>query len=1380
MEAKRRGVNQSIEEFLLSWNSSTTAKHSSKLNATEYWLHVKGTRFVRLLWRLKQLYLSNSFRMAARACLGTLIGILFVFVPTLYNAFPDAPLALIYYIINLTFFVQELHFGIVMQASCLTAIALIFGACFGAVAALAARASIGITIVLAAIGTGLFTILHSDTRVSGMVYYTGESNFVFNLLDTRTLGNSSILYTMRITLVASALSIVFSLVPAILIFPKFSAQDMKLSIRDALNKLGSSMSSISCVLFSPYLAITIIDSNDSLRGSMERLGGSIHSGSKFKNSSSNSSDSSLDDDDDTFQETLSNSDVPTRQIAVDPGTSSWLKGSSYNLHVLESILEGDTLISAQGNIKRARTLANYSIFEPNLFQFMRKEPIRLWLRVIDAVEDLISRVDAIRSVLEGGRRRYKADTLQRWKGLIPVMKELYARMATTCSVLGSCVSESSDNRHMYAMRHIKDEILQMEEMERKLKSAVRSSYISYWDSTRTLRAESTALELGPLMFVLVMSKSLLESLCNINEEFFNLMIARKKKSFRRGYHNLFGWTRSLFWSFEVWYHTIGNIPRNKTELYVLLGATEFHYFVKKWIGELLIIIIFLVTPLYKYVENFDGLWLWMAYMIYMTPTVEGTLIGGLVTIIGCGSGVLMGFLLMNWKQSAMEPYGLGAVIVFVTTVAVYFMNGPFYSSLLTTCTTLYVMILYQYSPYEYKATWHYPLARFVNISLGVIIAVFLSEFILPHSALKEARQCLALAVRKMSRWHRWLLSEYFELMGRHGDRELVYGTIKVEPIDSRTNGKPDSNMAKIWGVQNSPDVEMNGIMDQRQQSLNEHTENQTLGSTAKESLKPVNWKQEIQNDFNKALYWLGSVQNGVSAKLHAIPQVITIAVEYERKIIPRLSAFSTLLDYEPFVTGHLAHTHYDLFIKPLIEDLLVLQESRKNFVQVITSCIMEGKPFNSIAFVREFGYVSARETTKAAWIVAGYMRNTGTALFNSLNFTRDYFGAWKHFHSQPFSKGKLNPETTTMDQIPKAQDLTQSIFEVEHLSNQLREQGLMPITKDSMQQPLTTITEEADIPSKAANELSIELPSRDGSHLDSEERGTLMSSSSCPNFENVAAANNNDEEKLGSKIVELADTFDTIEQKPSKKESQIPDTSNSNPVPVDDEVQVELPSASVASLGLTRSYSRKTNRDTSLNSSNIQQNKRRSNILWKTISKLNTSSAHFGDFSHGLLEAVFHASNESKKAVPPIVENLMEGSKQVRLAQARFYARYLQLEHAEYERIFDDPASLVNHSGPATSEDQSDETSFTLYDAPYIRSADDHILFLSAFFVSSYVFDGFKNLGLVLADAVLDDLQDLYERHHILVKKGVRRLEKRLKRQRRVYQRRKSHRQAKN
>eukprot|EP00871_Galdieria_phlegrea_P003075 jgi/Galph1/3769/GphlegSOOS_G2417.1 len=488
--------------------------------------------------------------MAARACLGTLIGILFIFVPSLYSAFPDAPLALIYYIINLTFFVQELHFGIVVKASCLTAVALVFGACFGAVAALAARANIAITIVLAAIGTALFTILHSDVRVSGMVYYTGESNFVFNLLDTRTLGNSSILYTMRITLVASGLSIVFSLIPAILVFPKFSSNDMKLSIRDSLFKLGSSVSCISSILLYPYLYLNVTEGASSARVS-DFSGSSAFSSSRNKALSSSSSDSSLDHED-NVQGTSINWPTATRAFTF-----------------LERILEGVDLLSAQVLIKRARNLAGYCIFEPNLVQFLRREPLRIWLRIIDAIEDLISKIDSIRSVIEGGRRRYKAETLERWSIMLPTLENMYARIATACAVLGSCICNETHQIQLSTLQNIEHEILNMAELQEEIKRSVSSAYHGYWDNARALQAESTAVELGPLMFVLVMSQSIQESFDNILEEFKILVIARKEKSLRRGYLNLFGWMRSFFWSFEVWFNAIKNIPRSRTDLQAL-------------------------------------------------------------------------------------------------------------------------------------------------------------------------------------------------------------------------------------------------------------------------------------------------------------------------------------------------------------------------------------------------------------------------------------------------------------------------------------------------------------------------------------------------------------------------------------------------------------------------------------------------------------------------------------------------------------------------------------------------------------------------------------------------------------------------------------------
>eukprot|EP00871_Galdieria_phlegrea_P003077 jgi/Galph1/3770/GphlegSOOS_G2411.1 len=763
----------------------------------------------------------------------------------------------------------------------------------------------------------------------------------------------------------------------------------------------------------------------------------------------------------------------------------------------------------------------------------------------------------------------------------------------------------------------------------------------------------------------------------------------------------------------------------------------------------------------------------MAYMIYMTPTVEGTLIGGLVTIIGCGSGVVLGFLLMNWKQSAMEPYGLGAIIVVVTTVAVYFMNGPFYSSLLTTCTTMYVIILYQYSPYEYKATWHYPLARFVNISLGIIIAVILSEFILPHSALMEARKYLAMAVRKMSRWHRWLLFDYFELMGQHKDQDLVYGSINVQPIGSLQSEKLIIlQPLKTEALYRDEFKREDSFTEKHQSTCAETIKEMDSDNIVTWKRDPMRWKQEILADFNKALFWLSSVQNGVSAKLHAIPKVILTAVEYEKRIIPRLSAFLATLEYQPFLTGHFNRTHYDLFIKPLMEDFMLLQESRKHFTEVIVSCILEGKPFNSVAFVKEFGYASARETTKAAWFLSGYMKTTGTSVFKSLSHAKRHVGNAlyaNHVHTSSRIKQAYHVDERQTKKKQQSRSLESTILEINQLSNDLKEKGLLPSIEET-EEPLNE-------PMDSGQHLSRNLSNHKQSLFKANEDISGDDERAPEGFNNISETVEMKETPLNQNVVNLADIFNPREET----------TERASVFDAGDQQVVNLPSDASGSpdentvegnseRGVSQVIRATSLRRSSLRRSSVRNNKaarQNPNKFWSIISKLNTGSDRFGTVSHNLLEAILSASKESDIKVPPIVENLREGVKQVRVAQAKFYARYLQLEHTYYQQMFEQANSDVLKS----QSDQTDpvpvnnmETA-SLYDTPYIRSADDHILFLSSFFASSYVFDAFKELGMVLADAVWDDLQDMWERHHVLVKKGLRKLERRMKRRRKIYNR---------
>eukprot|EP00871_Galdieria_phlegrea_P004516 jgi/Galph1/5065/GphlegSOOS_G3694.1 len=1307
------------------------------LNATEYWLQKKATKLERWRWHLGNWYYSVPFHMATRAFFGTFIGCLFVFIPKLYFAFPDAPLALIYYIINLTVLVQELQLGIVFQASCLTAVALVFGACFGALGALAARKSVGITIVVAAIGTGLFTMLHSDPRVAGMVYYTGEINFVFNLLDTRTLGNHDIVYTMRITLVASGLSLLLSMIPAILVFPRFSTWDMRICIRDALRNVGTSLSSVSSLLLDPVISIYSVQETEVANSS--QLSESHSETSSQRRSFVDSDSIRLDTQFDSYS-SPSGSFFAT---VVDPGKSGWKSNCAYSLKFIESVMEGHHLLAARAQISRARTLASYCSFEPNIAQMFRREPTKLWIRILDVADDLIGKADALRSVVDGGRRKYTSDTLIRWYDMIPMLKDMFAVLSTSYQKIGECICMKRTTEQLQMMYSIREQLLRLEEMEVRLRNSLQRAYLRYWNTTTSLGAQTTALELGPLMFVIILSKAVLESSIHLQEEFVHLISARREKSLRRGYLNLFGWTRSLFWSFETWYRIFTSISLQRSQWVALVHSMEFHYFMKKWIGELVIIIIFLTTPLYRYVANFDGLWVWMSFMIYLTPTVEGTLIGGLITIIGCACGCISGFLLMNWKASAMEPYGLAAVIIVVTTVCVYYMNGPYYVALLTTCTTLYTMILYQYSPVEYKATWHYPLARFINISLGIAIAVVFSEFILPHSALMEARQCLAAALQKMSTWQNWLVSRYWRAVGYRHDQSVVSGTIQVKPLDwgeeaqvliLEENGENDERFLPVNSTSHSSNEEKSVTQvigeepSQHKEKTSKPQKDESKGTPeAKPEKDLLDWRTSILQDLKSCASWIQSVQNGVASNLHAIPHTITVALEQENILLSRLVAFSTTIEYEPFLTGRFQYGHYELFVKPLLEELQALQETKKYFIQVIISCIMEGKPFTSLAFLREFGYASARHTASAAWWSKDYFQSTGGKILGPL-----YEGI-HHYAHQEATRAADYAAMGTKEVVKALGKVETGIGQVFHgIGTQLHNVG-------------------SSFPSLWPKAF---VHSRNEENISKEPSTTPIP---IPELGDVFQGDTNDNrwEKPGISL-------NKEENEASAEHSQRNFVIEENGVALSPAENV--PSGSNHSRRLsTRSKISKP----ASNSSASSQGK--SSIWWNSIHHfLNTGTRRFGGASTEVLHTITELILGNEEEEPPIIQNLKQGVQQMRQIQARLYAKYLNLEHVYY-------ATLINQGlqvDTSQAEHQETEDGFhSLYDVPYIRSADDHILFLASFFIVAYVMDGIKSMAIAIADAVMEDIEEIKERHRVLIRKEINKLQKKEKRKQQYHRR---------
>lgn len=778
----------------------------------------------------------------------------------------------------------------------------------------------------------------------------------------------------------------------------------------------------------------------------------------------------------------------------------------------------------------------------------------------------------------------------------------------------------------------------------------------------------------------------------------------------------------MFWSFETWYQIAKSFPRQRSQWLALLNSMEFHYFMKKWIGEMLIIIVFLTSPLYKYVTNFNGLWLWMSFMIYFTPTVEGTLIGGLITILGCGFGCVIGFLLMNWKASAMEPYGLAAVIVVVTTVCVYFMNGPYYVALLTTCTTLYTMILYQYSPTEYKAVWHYPVARFVNISLGIVIAIVFSEFIFPHSSLMEARQRLAAAMEKMNSWQSWLLSRYFRALGYHRQEKVVSGTIQVKPLDYGE----DANVLVVEETTGEDENKLNGELPE---DNNE--------SKAKLEKDLIDWRASILGDLQSSASWIQSIQNGVASHLHAIPRIVLVTAESEEMLLARLTAFSTVLEYEPFLTGQFQYGHYDLFIKPLLESIQTLQQVKKQLIQVIVSCIMEGKPFTSLAFLREFGYASVRNTATAAWLSKDYFEQTGSKVFSSLYSGIHHYAAKEVTQLLSYThKGK--------DEIWKASHVMKGgLFHLFHdMEQQFHHMGeLFHMQRHDINEQQAERGEEIH---SINDNHSIALESHVEAALsvlgDIFEQGHEQLETTSPP-KDAEITENEKQHNDRNPTEEVRNMSNSSKDAMSCVESISSATEASN--------RVSHYSDVVNTVKLDSS----TNRHSSFQS-NREGEKQSAGFSWRFQHLLNTGTKRFGIAGNQMLQSLTQLLL-GEEETPPIVHNLRQGVRQLRLAQAKLYASYLQLEHAYY-------SSLVQQGLVVEKDEiqQQDDRFHSFYDIPYIRCADDHILFLASFFIFAYVMDGIKSLATAMADAVTQDIEEMRERHQLLIKKELNKLQK--------------------
>ncbi|GJQ11457.1 hypothetical protein GpartN1_g3248.t1 [Galdieria partita] len=792
-------------------------------------------------------YLRKNTKVAIRATVGYLLLSLLVFIPSLAEKFPYSSLIAVDYIIIVTFGVEELEFGFVSEGAVLSSAAQLFGSLLGALGAVLTQTNSTLTLFTIFLGTALFTSLHGDNRLD-MITSTGELNFVFNLLGSRTGGTKAIWLVFCNTMLAALVAHGASILVSILCFPRLAKDELRVCMKESLLELGASLSAIGSVLVEPYI-----------------------------------------------------------EEDVDFGDSSWKNVTRHDPSFLLSCVNGRRLEFSRQQISRARKMSQYLPYEPNLFWFLRCEPQEEWNLVISKVEDLLDEVGALHSVLHNERRRYFGDLLEHWPSIVMDLKYSFAQVASECYRIGDFLyllkpSSSFEIRQRETTVNMSVDQKNIQVIRERAKIEYLQFLKGYSD---TFSFPST-LEMGPFMFVLVMADSIRKKTDLLNENAQILYEQRKLRSFFRGSRNFLGWARILTFPFERWTFVLKNIPLDVQSFLELWESAELRFCLKKWIGEMVILVVVYYGWLPRFFSRWNGLLIWMAFVLYIQPTLEGTLVGALANLLGVFFGALIGGLLMSFPFIAMNALLLDTYLMISTFIAAYFINSTYSLTILNTIITQYVVILGQYNPLVYEAHWYVPIGRCIMMSMGTIVAVFENEYLWPHSIILQIRYSLASCLNEMSSIHSQLLN-------------LAFRT-SLEGVSKR---KVSASYRFNKGYQTIPQDE-------------ENTYDEDISLSERILIDTKRIGQQLE----QVQLWLDIVSGGFGGEIYGVPSTLKTMLATEKMLRERLVAFASLLSFDSEFIDLYWRSIHERFFKLSSREAQLLREARHSLVHVIISCIL--------------------------------------------------------------------------------------------------------------------------------------------------------------------------------------------------------------------------------------------------------------------------------------------------------------------------------------------------------------------------------------------------------------------------------------------------------
>ncbi|GJQ09221.1 hypothetical protein GpartN1_g1012.t1 [Galdieria partita] len=378
-------------------------------------------------------------------------------------------------------------------------------------------------------------------------------------------------------------------------------------------------------------------------------------------------------------------------------------------------------------------------------------------------QSFLDTVQALQILVAKGQRRYSDEVLKEWKSFVEWLQFYFAWMASKCHRYSITISEMQSDRMKLLQQLQVDNTKEWQGLSNSLSVQFLQIYKEYFQAVS--KNEITSLSIfdhGPLMYFMVITNSLKDHM-GLLDRHLDLLIRMEPYSI---WHliqlQIFSTLDVLAWPFYGWLKVFKGIPKGFNEWKALMKNNKFQFFLKKWLVSLSILTFLLASPFYEQFENFNGAWLWLSYILYMQPSTEGTLMNGIANILGVFFACLASALIMLRPYTATNGYLLDAYLTIVTFMTVLFLTSPISETLLTFAFTEYVLILYYFNPYEFHETWRYSVTRFLQILLGITMAVLMNTWILPFSALEETKSCLSSLLEKMVTFHAKLATcDYF-------------------------------------------------------------------------------------------------------------------------------------------------------------------------------------------------------------------------------------------------------------------------------------------------------------------------------------------------------------------------------------------------------------------------------------------------------------------------------------------------------------------------------------------------------------------------------------------------------------------------------------------